>query len=194
MADPNEIMLSQDEIWDDSALINSWDDALNEYKKYHSIAATGEDRDAIIKQAAEDMGEPEIVAEMEREMAAAAATVEEQVAAADVVMGENSAVEAPVPKTQTMVNQPKAVVEPPKAVEQAQPIQPEPEVQVQVEANAEQAAAAPAGPMPEFPAQVFSVGGNNEAMRNLMMAWYWAGYYTGFHDGQTKGSQPPPTT
>ncbi|KAH7241644.1 hypothetical protein BKA59DRAFT_456227 [Fusarium tricinctum] len=33
--------LSQEEIWDDSALIDSWNEALNEYKKYHSIHAKG---------------------------------------------------------------------------------------------------------------------------------------------------------
>ncbi|KAK7227229.1 hypothetical protein V2G26_015232 [Clonostachys chloroleuca] len=33
--------LTHDEIWDDSALIESWNDALAEYKKYHSIHAKG---------------------------------------------------------------------------------------------------------------------------------------------------------
>ncbi|KAK3345252.1 hypothetical protein B0H65DRAFT_548980 [Neurospora tetraspora] len=34
-------MASHDEIWDDSALVNSWNEALAEYKKYHSIHAEG---------------------------------------------------------------------------------------------------------------------------------------------------------
>ena len=25
---------------------------------------------------------------------------------------------------------------------------------------------------------------NNDAMKNLMLSWYWAGYYTGLHEGQ----------
>ncbi|KAK4454977.1 hypothetical protein QBC34DRAFT_374749 [Podospora aff. communis PSN243] len=33
--------LTHDEIWDDSALVNSWNQALDEYKKYHSIHAAG---------------------------------------------------------------------------------------------------------------------------------------------------------
>ncbi|EMT62481.1 hypothetical protein FOXG_13843 [Fusarium oxysporum f. sp. lycopersici 4287] len=33
--------LTQEEIWDDSALIDSWNEALQEYKKYHSIHAKG---------------------------------------------------------------------------------------------------------------------------------------------------------
>ncbi|GAB0143130.1 hypothetical protein EsHS_00003657 [Epichloe bromicola] len=33
--------LSHEEVWDDSALIDSWNEALAEYKKYHSIYAKG---------------------------------------------------------------------------------------------------------------------------------------------------------
>ncbi|KAK0639318.1 hypothetical protein B0T16DRAFT_241588 [Cercophora newfieldiana] len=33
--------LTHEEIWDDSALVNSWNQALDEYKKYHSIHAVG---------------------------------------------------------------------------------------------------------------------------------------------------------
>jgi len=28
--------------------------------------------------------------------------------------------------------------------------------------------------------------GNDEALKNLMMSWYYAGYYTGLHEGQQK--------
>ncbi|RSL64202.1 hypothetical protein CEP53_004159 [Fusarium sp. AF-6] len=33
--------LTHEELWDDSALIDSWNEALEEYKKYHSIHARG---------------------------------------------------------------------------------------------------------------------------------------------------------
>ncbi|KAL4732605.1 hypothetical protein ACLX1H_001623 [Fusarium chlamydosporum] len=33
--------LTHEEVWDDSALIDSWNEALQEYKKYHSIHAKG---------------------------------------------------------------------------------------------------------------------------------------------------------
>jgi hypothetical protein len=29
----------------------------------------------------------------------------------------------------------------------------------------------------------------NEELKNLMMAWYYAGYYTGLHEGQQKAQQ-----
>jgi hypothetical protein len=43
--------LSQSEIWDDSALIRSWNDALAEYDYYHSIHARGEDVEEILRKA-----------------------------------------------------------------------------------------------------------------------------------------------
>ncbi|KAL8691190.1 MAG: hypothetical protein Q9218_003540 [Villophora microphyllina] len=43
--------LSHEEIWDDSALLNSWDAALQEYQLYHSIHARGERVSDILKQA-----------------------------------------------------------------------------------------------------------------------------------------------
>ncbi|KZL69721.1 survival motor neuron-like protein 1 [Colletotrichum tofieldiae] len=40
MAD-NSMEMTHAEVWDDSALIDSWNEALDEYKKYHSIHAKG---------------------------------------------------------------------------------------------------------------------------------------------------------
>ncbi|KAG6060541.1 hypothetical protein E4U17_004091 [Claviceps sp. LM77 group G4] len=40
MASEQEV-LSHEEVWDDSALIDSWNEALAEYKKYHSVFAKG---------------------------------------------------------------------------------------------------------------------------------------------------------
>ncbi|OTA96707.1 hypothetical protein M434DRAFT_392644 [Hypoxylon sp. CO27-5] len=41
--------LTHDEIWDDSALVNSWNDALEEYKKYHSIHRNGGNVEDLLK-------------------------------------------------------------------------------------------------------------------------------------------------
>ncbi|KAL9604991.1 MAG: hypothetical protein Q9219_000179 [cf. Caloplaca sp. 3 TL-2023] len=43
--------LSHEEIWDDSALLNSWDAALNEYQHYHSIHARGEKVEDVLREA-----------------------------------------------------------------------------------------------------------------------------------------------
>jgi len=31
----------------------------------------------------------------------------------------------------------------------------------------------------------------DESTKNLMMAWYWAGYYTGFNDGEKSAKAAP---
>lgn len=36
---------------------------------------------------------------------------------------------------------------------------------------------------------LLTVGGvQDESLKNLMMAWYYAGYYTGLHEGQKQSS------
>ncbi|KAM3074649.1 hypothetical protein ACMFMG_008077 [Clarireedia jacksonii] len=37
------------EIWDDSTLVNSWNEALQEYERYHSIHARGEKVEDVLK-------------------------------------------------------------------------------------------------------------------------------------------------
>ncbi|KAH7040481.1 uncharacterized protein B0I36DRAFT_344220 [Microdochium trichocladiopsis] len=41
MAAVKDVPLTNEEIWDDSALVDSWNSALEEYKKYHSIHTKG---------------------------------------------------------------------------------------------------------------------------------------------------------
>ncbi|KAI0472435.1 hypothetical protein F4859DRAFT_515280 [Xylaria cf. heliscus] len=41
--------LTHNEIWDDSALIDSWDQALEEYKKYHSVHRNGGNVNDLLK-------------------------------------------------------------------------------------------------------------------------------------------------
>ncbi|KAL8949453.1 MAG: hypothetical protein Q9222_004440 [Ikaeria aurantiellina] len=45
--------LSHEEIWDDSALLDSWEAALEEYQLYHSIHARGERVEDVLKEAEE---------------------------------------------------------------------------------------------------------------------------------------------
>lgn len=49
--------ISQEEVWDDSALVQSWNEALQEYKKYHSLAAKGEKVALVLDEA--ESGVPE---------------------------------------------------------------------------------------------------------------------------------------
>ncbi|KAL8932876.1 MAG: hypothetical protein Q9211_006079 [Gyalolechia sp. 1 TL-2023] len=43
--------ISHEEIWDDSALLDSWDAALQEYQLYHSIHARGERVEDVLRDA-----------------------------------------------------------------------------------------------------------------------------------------------
>lgn len=43
--------LSHEEVWDDSVLVDSWNEALEEYKKYHSMAAKGEKVELVLDKA-----------------------------------------------------------------------------------------------------------------------------------------------
>ncbi|KAI8634164.1 hypothetical protein F5Y19DRAFT_201244 [Xylariaceae sp. FL1651] len=46
--------LTHNEIWDDSVLIDSWNEALEEYKKYHSIHRNGGNVEDLVKPTHED--------------------------------------------------------------------------------------------------------------------------------------------
>ncbi|KAG7294296.1 hypothetical protein NEMBOFW57_004367 [Staphylotrichum longicolle] len=56
---------THEEIWDDSALVDSWNEALEEYKKYHSIHARGGTVDDIIQDDAEAMTRRDVNAKPE---------------------------------------------------------------------------------------------------------------------------------
>ncbi|KMU87264.1 hypothetical protein CIHG_04709 [Coccidioides immitis H538.4] len=38
-----------------------------------------------------------------------------------------------------------------------------------------------------------STAQEDESLKNLMMAWYFAGYYTGLYEGQRRANPQPPT-
>ncbi|TKA63507.1 hypothetical protein B0A49_04534 [Cryomyces minteri] len=43
--------MSYNEVWDDSALLESWNEAVQEYKHYHSIHARGENVEEVVHEA-----------------------------------------------------------------------------------------------------------------------------------------------
>ncbi|OJJ87133.1 uncharacterized protein ASPGLDRAFT_32855 [Aspergillus glaucus CBS 516.65] len=150
--------LTQEEIWDDSALVRTWDEAVEEYKLYHSIHAKGENVEDVLRQAAvEESGGGIGPAEEEQQ--------EQQM--------ETDDVEAPevVPEAGQDVSE--------ETTESYQP----PEANPIAEAGAGTGPAA-ASPMPH--PVLSSV--QDEGLKNLMMSWYYAGYYTGLYEGQQKAN------
>ncbi|KAL2863091.1 uncharacterized protein BJX67DRAFT_385066 [Aspergillus lucknowensis] len=150
--------LTQEEIWDDSALVQSWDEAVEEYKLYHSIHAKGENVEDVLREA-------EAAAEAEAEAGAAGswAQVEKD---DDMVDAEPTAATAETHVPQTANGSP-----------------PQYDQSTKEESTAWAAPQAPPMPHPVFPK------GQDEGLKNLMMAWYYAGYYTALYEEQQRANQ-----
>ncbi|KAF8418586.1 hypothetical protein EV426DRAFT_316734 [Tirmania nivea] len=161
--------LTHAEIWDDSTLLNSWDAALQEYKKYHSIQATGATVESVIASTKEAGGvemkvvppQPLFHAQKGEDKSAAPMSEEEAEVVPEIreeprLQGagqEQAEIKDHIPK-------------------------PQPMTQASVEAGHK-----PPSP-PPFPPSILA--GENEAIRNLMISWYFAGYYTGLYEGQQR--------
>ncbi|RMJ26431.1 hypothetical protein PHISP_02703 [Aspergillus sp. HF37] len=142
--------LTHDEIWDDSALIQSWDEAVEEYKLYHSIHAKGENVDDVLREAeaAEEPPEQDDYMDAENEAPADGNVQAEIPAAAEQKVQE---------------------------LQQREGASHVPGISL----------AAGAGAAPQ--AALGQV--QDEGLKNLMMSWYFAGYYTGLYEGQQRTSQ-----
>ncbi|KAL4899119.1 hypothetical protein BDW74DRAFT_163907 [Aspergillus multicolor] len=154
--------LTQEQIWDDSALVQSWDEAVEEYKLYHSIAAKGENVEDVLREA-------EAAAEVEAGPSMSWAQVEKDDDMADVVA---DAYEPAAAAAETHVSQTQAVEE------TAQVKQPQESAAAAGTAQSQ----APTMPYPAFPQT------QDEGLKNLMMAWYYAGYYTALYQEQQRAN------
>ncbi|GAQ07812.1 survival motor neuron-like protein 1 [Aspergillus lentulus] len=157
--------LSQEEIWDDSALVQSWDEAVEEYKLYHSIHAKGENVEDVLREAEaaeragldQDGQQPDEAVDAMEDDDAAAATASATAEQSSSMQVPDAAEEHPTP-TDHQPSGPK------------HPTQP-----------------APVGGAAMPHAALAQV--QDEGLKNLMMAWYFAGYYTGLYEGQQRASQ-----
>jgi len=137
-----ETDLSHEEIWDDSALIDSWNSALDEYKRYHSIHAKGgslQDLEKVVEESAA------------RRENAPEGQFEDPNKSSDR-LSETGAIDEPRP--QNAIGQ-----------QQTSP-----------------------GPSPP---EVLLGSVEDESLKKLMMAWYYAGYYTGLFEGQQQAQKKP---
>ncbi|KAL9607051.1 MAG: hypothetical protein Q9167_007995 [Letrouitia subvulpina] len=143
--------LSQAEIWDDTELLDSWNEAKLEYQLYHSIDARGERVEDVLRQeeAANDF-EPDINANA-IDNAKPDGVQEEPMADAGMEDG----------KDEVYSNNP---AHPPHS--------PHPNTVEQASQSIPCLSQAIVDSVPD------------ESLKNLMMSWYYAGYYTGFHEGK----------
>ncbi|OCK94023.1 uncharacterized protein K441DRAFT_563055 [Cenococcum geophilum 1.58] len=160
--------LGDRDAWDDSALIQSWEEALAEYKKYHSIHAKG--------QRVEDVLNEEELMELKEYNGDIDLGARSQDAEADDV--ETGEGEASTEVTDQRALDAQVRFHPFQTTSGRQ------EPHGLAEAAAHRHSMAPGGSMPQF--LLGSV--QNENLKNLMMSWYYAGYYTGLYEGQQRAS------
>jgi len=156
--------VSHEEVWDDTALVDSWNEALAEYKKYHSLAAKGEKIEHVLDEAEERENEDFAVSQ------------------ADTTLSGGSDLAATTNNNYAVSREHRATTTP-----SAPPM------------NGDTQAPPAAAVVP----QALMNGGErfhtshllhdtetrtvpDEGLKNLMMSWYYAGYYTGLYEGQQK--------
>jgi len=175
--------LSHTDIWDDSALVNSWNDAVEEYKYYHSLYARGEKIEDVLA-AADAAGNeyqvdvtsnplpvngnnkvPEEVANETVEK-----MEEDEIPNSDAAGLDGTDLQGQGSKSQNKLLQR-------DPVSKTKPGEGEGEV-----GGTSSAAAAVPGP-PAIPQHLIGTV-QDEGLKSLLMSWYYAGYYTGLYEGK----------
>ncbi|KPI36429.1 uncharacterized protein AB675_2913 [Cyphellophora attinorum] len=189
--------LSHAEIWDDSALVRSWNEAVAEYQYYHSLAAQGLDIETVLDAAeqAEAKGEEAPLAlkggNGPGDDATTAATTrtpnrvaesEEEGEIADDFMAMDE--QAPIDTTPTTANE----VNGEQGTNQQHPTAAAKESasrQLDVtEGQDGDDGGTSTAPQEVGGDTVPATGTTDHTLENLKMAYYWAGYYSGLHDAQ----------
>ncbi|PVI07938.1 hypothetical protein DM02DRAFT_648526 [Periconia macrospinosa] len=173
-----EINLGDGGAWDDSALIDSWDEAVKEYTKYHSIQRSGKRLEDVLdqeelEQLRQEQGDVLGVAETNSSDADRNIHADSEAADVPEKMTNNSKV--------TSVNPDHAKVPSPDPGQKPGPRM--------AERTTAQTSAFDSS-MPQ--ALLGSVA--DEHVKNLMMSWYYAGYYTGLYAAQKAADTSDRTT
>ncbi|KAL8861248.1 MAG: hypothetical protein Q9178_002464 [Gyalolechia marmorata] len=170
--------LSHEEIWDDSALVDSWDAALQEYQLYHSIHARGERVEDVLR-AAEVPEELPVngTVDMSNNTTEDTNGMPHLEEAEDGEVEDGEIEDDTLPDAGTFDETRKMELpadqehfSPPTAVENSNQSVPE-------------SSAVPTA---------LNMGVQDEGLKNLMMSWYYAGYYTGLYEGRKQSEVAVP--
>ncbi|KAK4167392.1 hypothetical protein QBC43DRAFT_311736 [Cladorrhinum sp. PSN259] len=166
----SEENLTHEEVWDDSALVDSWNQALEEYKKYHSIHLKGGTVDDLLE-----------------------AQEKETQATLPGAQQETNGVEEP---TMDEEHEPAQEDESEPMDESDETSNPTiSDAQVSAEKKADEGGSvtggwpATMGHGPGPGPQVLLGSVQDEELKELLMSWYYAGYYTGLYEGKQQGLQ-----
>ncbi|KAK7921125.1 hypothetical protein PG985_009147 [Apiospora marii] len=177
----NQQNLTHDEVWDDSALVDSWNDALGEYKKYHSIYRHGGNVDDLLKEEDEkatvalDAKVESYDSGLQESMRTAEQTQVKDGESMRVSCDRFGGMDVPAKIRKAWHDNVSDIPEkngndPAESAQTAQPI-------------------ATSTSRPEgIPAPLLG-SVQDEGLKKLMMSWYYAGYYTGLYEGQKQQSQ-----
>ena len=200
--------LTHAEIWDDSALVDAWEAAQQEYEIYHSrraaaAAAAGSSAkgksSSLWNEAADVNSEAALTAEKQAAEANRAALAARKAASlaskGKLKEKHNMAGDAPSP-----------LIDAPSYAKATAIVSETPNFQHWIpvgEPGAPASGSASAGPNPGAAARAAAAsaastgilpgmaGGNDEMLQNVIMAWYWAGYYTAVYSGSAAGTPQP---
>ncbi|KEY72738.1 hypothetical protein S7711_02525 [Stachybotrys chartarum IBT 7711] len=165
---------NQDDIWDDSMLIDSWNEALKEYKKYHSIHAKGsklKDVEKLVNSTSSYEDRPSEIDTEDKAALAVTGRLEDQASLAIAKSGIKSLTHPPT----RLDNLPWFT-----DLEQTAPQAAAPSRTINTNPT-----------MPNLPPPQAVLGSvRDENLKKLLMSWYYAGYYTGLYEGQQQQQQP----
>ncbi|KAE9977491.1 hypothetical protein BLS_001395 [Venturia inaequalis] len=148
----NSINLADPGIWDDRALVNTWNEALQEYKKYHSIH--------VQKKSLADVLTDEELLQLKMERR-------------ELRTGPTTAA-AEFPKETNEDNDDDVAMD----------VSVDGDSNENTATNTNEATQPPKTTGTTSIPQVLLNNVQDESLRNVMMSWYYAGYYTGLHEVQ----------
>ena len=166
--------LTHEEIWDDSALLRSWNDAMEEYKFYHSIHARGEDVDEVLRRVeAEDSKDSQ---HEEDSTGLLPDSLEGQSHEHQAGNGVDGGTGLDEDKAEVDIDGLMASVEVEAEAQRRS---------TSVSADQNQNASKEVTNFTDERTKVEpETGQSDQTLENIKMAYYWAGYYSGLYEGQ----------
>ncbi|KAK3386939.1 hypothetical protein B0H63DRAFT_143212 [Podospora didyma] len=174
--------VGNDADWDDSSLVESWNQALDEYKKYHSVHAAGGTVEDLIKDEEEktpwDDAKPETNHHADGSLGYDEVKINVEEEAAEATMA---------PRTDETGRTAAIISNPPHAGSSADAIKSDDFNTSQASQTGQQGGNGP--PAAAFMPPPFLGAVHDEELKALLMSWYWAGFYTGRLQGKKEGLQ-----
>ncbi|KAG2178031.1 hypothetical protein INT43_003284 [Umbelopsis isabellina] len=172
VGDSIPISTEDNDAWDDTALIEAWDEAVKEYQTYHSAPAPDDPP-------------------FSNKSSKSESTHRKRVAPPKTAKDMNgSSANKKARRVKTPATKPAPRQEDYTAPEEAQQQE---EHQTDWNQNywayqsyQDNAGSSIPPPPPPNPPQASAAAGEDEALSNLMMAWYYSGYYTGYYQAMRR--------